>query len=49
MTKYLAETFDTYAEFKAAMDVIVDTVTIHFCQYREGGRNKWVLVTSGHA
>lgn len=49
MTNYLAETFDNYTDFKAAVDVVADTVTIHFCQYREDGRNKWVLVTSGHA
>ena len=49
MTNYLAETFDTYAEFKDAVDLVADTVDIHFCQYREGGRNKFVLVTSGHA
>jgi len=49
MTNYLAEIFDTYAEFKQAVDAVADTVEVHFCQIREGGRNKIVLVTSGHA
>lgn len=48
MTNWLAESFDSFEALKAELDTIADTVTVHVFVYREGGRNKFGLVTDGH-